>query len=223
MEYDTLSASPLFKRLNSKEIEDILSTIPFRIKKYKAGSVLSQSGDTVSSLMIVTKGFVKGEMADYAGRLIKIEDIPAPGALAPAFLFGNNNRFPVNILAGSDCEILLIEKTEFLRLLKSSSTILINFLDMISNRSQFLSDKIKFLNFRTIKGKLAYYLLQIAGKDKTSVHLNKTQNDLADFFGVTRPSVARALSEMEKEGYIEANGKNIRIINRDGIALLESD
>jgi len=114
MEYSLLMKSPLFKGLKEEEIISILSDIPYRIKKIKTGSLLSQSGDQVNSLMIVTEGFVKGEMADYAGRLIKIEDIHAPGALAPAFMFGNNNRFPVDIVAGSDCEILLIEKSNFL-------------------------------------------------------------------------------------------------------------
>ncbi|MCX6329248.1 MAG: hypothetical protein NTZ85_07005 [Bacteroidia bacterium] len=28
----------------------------------------------------------------------EIEDIPAPGALASAFMFGNRNRFPVNVI-----------------------------------------------------------------------------------------------------------------------------
>ncbi len=32
-----------------------------------------------------------------------------------------------------------------------NNIILVNFLDMISNRSQFLSEKIKFLTFKTIK------------------------------------------------------------------------
>ena len=82
---------------------------------------------------------------------------------------------------------------------------------MISNRSQFLSEKIKFLNFKTIKGKLAHYILQKAGKDRLTVMLDMTQNDLADFFGVARPSVARALGDLEEEGYIEARGKNIKI------------
>lgn len=222
MEYSLLMKSPLFKGLKAEEIISILSDVPYRVKKIKSGSLLSQSGDQVNSLMIVTEGFVKGEMADYAGRLIKIEDIHAPGALAPAFMFGNNNRFPVDIVAGSDCEILLIEKSEFLKLLRRNAVILVNFLDMISNRSQFLSDKIKFLNFKTIKGKLAYFLLQKAEKG-TSVHLTMTQNDLADYFGVARPSVARALSEMEKEGYLEAKGKNIKIIDKQALANLESE
>jgi CRP-like cAMP-binding protein len=162
-------------------------------------------------------------MVDYAGRVIKIEDIPAPGALASAFMFGSRNRFPVNVIAVSDGELLLIEKSDFLGLMMKNDIILANFLDMISNRSQFLSEKIKFLNFKTIKGKLAHFILQKSGRDGLSVTLGMTQNDLADFFGVARPSVARALGEMEDEGLLVAKGKNIRILNRERLAGLTID
>ena len=151
------------------------------------------NGEPVNSMMVVINGIVKGEMVDYAGRVIKIEDIPAPGALAPAFMFGTRNRFPVNVLAVSLVEILLIEKSDFLKLLMRNDSVLVNFLDMISNRSQFLSEKIKFLNFKTIKGKLAHYILQKSGVTDNVLSLGMTQNELADFFGVARPSVARVL------------------------------
>ncbi|MCX6253667.1 MAG: Crp/Fnr family transcriptional regulator [Bacteroidia bacterium] len=223
MDYSLLLNAPLFKGLTTGEIETILSGVPHRIKKFQAGSLISQSGEPVNSLMVVINGIVKGEMVDYAGRVIKIEDIPAPGALASAFMFGNRNRFPVNVIAISSVELLLIEKPDFLKLLMRNDIVLVNFLDMISNRSQFLSEKIKFLNFKTIKGKLAHYILQKAGKERSSVILDMTQNDLADFFGVARPSVARALGELEEEGYLEAKGKNIKIIDKERLADLTID
>src|SRR5450759_5137959 len=203
MDCSLLSNAPLFKGLSHDEIEKILDNVPHNVKKFQSGSMICLSGEHVNSLMVVISGVVKGEMVDYAGRVIKIEDIPAPGALAPAFIFGNRNRFPVNVIAVSSAELLLIGKTDFLKLLMINDTILVNYLDMISNRSQFLSEKIKFLNFKTIKGKLAHYILQKAGKEKSSVNLDMTQSDLAEFFGVARPSVARALSGMEADGYIE--------------------
>jgi CRP-like cAMP-binding protein len=173
--------------------------------------------------MIILSGVVKGEMENYAGHVIKIEDIPAPGAIASAFIFGNQNRFPVNVITVTDVELLLIEKPDFLKLLMKYDILLENFLDMISNRSQFLSEKIKFLNFKTIKEKLANYILHKAGKDGTMVTLDMTQNDMADFFGVARPSVARALGELNGEGYIEAKGKNIKIIDKEGLSDLTFD
>jgi CRP-like cAMP-binding protein len=163
--------------------------------------------------MIVVAGIVKGEMVDYSGRVIKIEDIPAPGALAPAFLFGNRNKYPVNVMAVSDVEILIIEKSEFLKVLMTNDIILGNFLDIISNRSQFLSEKIKFLNFKTIKSKLAQYILQLAKGKKVTVRFDRTQNDMADFFGVARPSIARALGDLEDEGIILSQGKNVSVLD----------
>ena len=223
MDYESLSQALLFRGIQAGEVRTIVENLPCKVRKYKRGSMIAQSGELVASLMIVITGIVKGEMVDYAGRVIKIEDIPAPGALAAAFLFGKINRFPVNVIALSDCEILIIELSDFLTLMKQNDIILVNFLNMISNRSQFLSEKIKFLNFKTIKGKLAHFILQKSGTGGTSVTLELTQSDLADFFGVARPSVARAIGEMESEGLIEAKGKKIRILDRERMAGLTID
>jgi CRP-like cAMP-binding protein len=223
MDYSVLSQAPLFKGFTMDEIENILLAVPHHFRKYNAGSMISQSGEPVNSLMVVMNGVVKGEMVDYAGRVIKIEDIPAPGALASAFMFGSRNRFPVNVIAITGTELLIIDKPEFLKLLMSKDKILINFLDMISNRSQFLSEKIKFLNFKTIKAKLAHYILQKAGKEGSLIILEVTQNDLAEFFGVARPSVARALSELEDDGFLVADRKNITILDKKGLSDLIID
>lgn len=223
MEWSVISQAPLFNGFAEAEVERLFRNIPYYLRKYRAGTMIAQSGENVNSLRIVASGTVKGEMIDYSGRVIKIEDIPAPGALAPAFIFGARNRFPVNVVAVSDAELLVIEKPEFLKLLMQNDRILVNFLDMISSRSQFLSEKIKFLNFKTIKSKLAQYILQIAGKDKSSVVLGMKQDDLAEFFGVARPSVARALGEMEEEGLIEAKGRNIKVLDKTGLEGLTSE
>jgi CRP/FNR family transcriptional regulator, dissimilatory nitrate respiration regulator len=217
MDYELLSRAPLFKGVGVNEIEKILSQTPHRMKKFRAGSLIAHSGETVDKLMVVVRGTVKGEMVDYAGRVIKIEDIPAPGALASAFIFGGRNRFPVNVVAVSETELLLVEKRDFLRLMTHNDSILINFLDMISNRSQFLSEKIKFLNFKTIKGKLAHMIIQKAGGEGKIIRLEMTQNDLAEFFGVARPSVARALREMEDQGFLRCSNREIVILDRKGL------
>jgi CRP-like cAMP-binding protein len=223
MDFSLLLKAALFKGLTPDGIETILASVPFSIRRFQSGSMIFQNGDQVSSLIIVINGIAKGEMVDYSGRVIKIEDVPAPGAIASAFMFGNRNRFPVNVLAVSDVELLLIEKKDFLGLLMRNDLLLVNFLDMISNRSQFLSEKIKFLNFKTIRGKLAHFILQKSEKQNDSISLGMTQNELSDFFGVARPSLARTIGDLEKEGFIEAKGKNIRIIDRVGLADMTFD
>jgi CRP-like cAMP-binding protein len=223
MDYRLLSISPLFSGLTIAETKLIMSRTPYALRRFKAGAIITQSGEPVNYLMVVLSGTVKGEMIDYAGRLIKIEEIQAPGALAAAFLFGDKNRFPVNVVAVIDTELLLVEKPDFLKLLRANDRILVNFLDMISNRSQFLSEKIKFLNFKTIRGKLAQYILQKAGQERNEIILDMTQNDLADFFGVARPSVARAIRDLKDDGYLKSTGKKISILNKKGLGDLIAD
>ena len=128
--------------------------------------------------------------------------------------------FPVNVVAVTDAELLTIKKNDFLKFLKSDDRILQNFLGMISNNSLFLTEKIKFLNFKTIKGKLAQYFLQISGPGVSATQLPMTQTDMADYFGVARPSLARVVSELESEGLVEIRGRYLRILEREKLALI---
>ena len=214
MDYTFLLNAPIFRGLMLAEIRSVISVTPYRIRKFRAGTIVFQSGDQVTSFVMIISGVVKGEMIDYSGRVIKIEEISSPGAIASAFIFGSRNMFPVNVVAVSDSELMMIEKPDFLKFLKGNDKILVNFLDMISNRSQFLSEKIKFLNFKTIRGKFAQYVLQAAGSDKSEIKLGMTQNDLAEYFGVARPSIARVIGEMENEGIIITKGKILKILDK---------
>jgi len=223
MDYSILLNAPVFRGLTLEEVKYIISITPYQLRKYKPGTIVAQSGDPVNSFMMVTSGMVKGEMIDYSGRVIKIEDVPAPGAIAAAFIFGTMNRFPVNVVTVTETEILFIDRSLFIKFLKYSDNILANFLDMISNRSQFLSEKIKFLNFKTIRGKLAQYILQSAGEDKTEITLRMTQNDIAEYFGVARPSIGRVLSEMENEGIIITRGKYLTILDKKRLTELTTE
>jgi CRP-like cAMP-binding protein len=223
MDYTLLLRSPLFKGMTQEEIISVIAVTPFRIRNYKEGALIALSGENVSSFMLVTKGRVKGEMIDFSGRVIKIEEIPASGALAAAFIFGSRNIYPVNVVALDDTQILIIEKTDFLKFLKDHDKILVNYLNMISDRSQFLSEKIKFLNFKTIKGKLAQYILQLAGRDMTQITLQSTQNELAEYFGVARPSIARVMSEMEQEEIIRTRGKHLVIVDKKRLTELTNE
>jgi len=111
---------------------------------------------------------------------------------------------------------MLLYKDELLRLFQYDVRVMKNFLDMISNRTQFLSSKIKMLGFQTIKGKLAHFLLQMhKSQGSKQIHLSKTQNELAEMFGVARPSLSRALRELHADGIINAKGKKVELLKVD--------
>nr|WP_321451962.1 Crp/Fnr family transcriptional regulator [uncultured Carboxylicivirga sp.] len=206
---------PLFKGVVPEELDKYLSEIHYQIKKYEKDQIIALAGDQCNSLMIMLKGSVKGEMIDPSGKAIKIEDIEPPKPLAIAFIFGQNNFYPVNIVANTEAEIFKLPKESIIQLMQLSAPFLQNFMNNISNRAQFLSDKIRFLTFQTIRGKLAHYLLQLAGSLEGEIILPKSQEELASLFGVTRPSLGRAIREMHNENIIQAHGKSIIIVSRE--------
>jgi len=194
--------------------EELLKHIHYQVKSYSKNDLVAIAGEQISHLYIILSGSVKGEMIDYSGKTIKIEDIEAPRPLANAFLFGSENKFPVTVSANNNVKILAIPISEFLKLLQMELIILKNYLDSISSRTQFLSQKLHFLNFKTIKEKVAHFLLQKAGDHLHSIELKSTQQQLADLFGVTRPSLARVLAEMQRERLIVIEKRTVTLLNK---------
>ncbi len=215
-----LIQSPVFRGIDADEMDLIIEKIQYRIRKYQKGDMIAFREDRCENLMIVLKGSVKGEMLDPSGKTIKIEDIMAPYPIASAFLFGQKNQFPVNVTANADVEIFFLDKQSVIELFQDNKVFLVNYLNSISNRSQFLAQKLLFLSFKTIKGKLANFILKQAAPDKEKIELPKSQAEMAQFFGVTRPSFARSLKEMEQEGMIEVNRREIKILNRQDLMRL---
>ncbi len=186
-----------------------------QVKTYQKNDLIVSGGEICDRLLIVQMGSVKAEMNDYSGKTIKIEDLAAPQPLATAFLFGQQNRFPVTVSANTEVEMISIPKPEFVKLLQLNSLILNNYLNTISTRAQFLSQKLKFLSFKTIKQKIAHFLLEKAGDRLQSVEILQSQEQLAEMFGVTRPSLARTLGEMVQENLIETQRRTIKILDKE--------
>jgi len=215
---ELLGECTLFMGMNNLEISRVLSGHLGRIKSYSRNVLIAQAGDEVRFLHILLQGTVKGEMVDYTGKVIKIEDITPTRPLAPAFLFGKQNKYPVNITSGEDAILLSIPRDRFLVILQESEKVLVNFINNVSNRGQFLSNKIKFLSFTTIKGKLAQYLLDLsAQRASLSFTLPHSQSQLSELFGVARPSIGRAIGELNQDGIIATEGKRVEILDQAGL------
>ena len=212
---EILCQSPIFRGISPEGLRELFSQIHCQVKTYQKNDLIVVGGEICDRLLIIQEGSVKAEMNDYSGKTIKIEDMSAPWPLATAFLFGKENRFPVTVSATSDVEMVSIPKPEFVKLLQMSSLILNNYLNTISTLAQFLSQKLKFLSFKTIRQKIAHYLLEKAGDRLQTVEVPQSQEQLAEMFGVTRPSLARTLGEMVQEGLIETQRRAIKILDKE--------
>ena len=211
--FEVLKASPLFKGLETEEINSLINNSSHQIKQFSNKEVLAYSGEKVEKAMIVLEGKLQGEMVDFAGNSLKIEEIEPPQMVAAAFLYGTESVFPVNLSALSDGRMLIIYKKDFTKMLSANQRVLNNYLNIVSGKAQFLSRKITFLSFKTIKEKIAYYLLQNFKTGNQIVIINQSQKGLAEMLGVARPSLARTISEMEIDHIIQWERNQVVIVN----------
>ena len=213
--FTQLAGTNIFRGLSVEDIAELFDGKPFRIKEYSRDEYIAFSHDVCHDMLFVVKGSVRGEMTDFSGKKLKIEDILAPRPLAAAFIFGKENRYPVDIIANEQVTILTIPRDVLIYILQHSQVVLQNYLNAISSRTQFLSNKIRFLSFKTIREKIANYVLNQTQRDSNTLMLNQSQSELADFFGVTRPSLARTLAEMEDEGLLRIERREITILDKE--------
>lgn len=212
---DVLAENYLFRNLTKKEIGKIIRKVHHQVRKCKKGDVVAFEGDYYDKLIIIVKGSVVGEMMDFEGRVLRVEQRTAPESVATAFIFGTNNKLPVTITAMEETRLLLIPRDDLMNLFAENKTVLQNYLDIMANRAQFLSRQMKLLGLNSIKGKIANYLLeQVKKQGSDTIRMEHSQSELAEMFGVARPSVGRAMGELKKANCISTSAKNIRIINK---------
>ena len=213
--------NPLFRGITPERLFADLEEISFHTRSYKKGEILAQQGAVCNRLVILTKGSVRGEMIDYSGRLIKVEDIAAPRAIAPLFLFGEENRYPVEVTANEPTEVIELPKSSVLSLFRKNEQFLENYMNLSANYARTLSDKLFFMSFKTIRQKLASYLLRLyKQQQQTHITLDRSQQELSDYFGVSRPSLARELAHMLEDGLLIADRKHITILQKEQLVRL---
>src|SRR5690554_6916869 len=209
-----VTSCPLFFHLSEEEIDEILERSVVETRTVDKGNHVVRQGDTIQFLYLLMDGLVRTEMVTKEGNVLEIEFIEPVRPLAPAFLVATENRYPVDVITAEKSVFYVIPKSMWLKELMKNETLLINFMKVNSNMTVFLSKKVQMMSIKSIKGKLSLYILENTTPQNNSFMLKRTQTQLAEYFGVQRPSLARTLGEMIREGIISLYKKELKVLNR---------
>ena len=202
MEVSELKALPLFAGLKDSELEELLSA-PHRRRVYPPGKTIMSAGDAVQSLVVLVAGRVETRMGGVE-REVVMDRLAAPCLLAPAFLFASDNTLPVDAVAVEECVVWTLNREGFVRFMAAHPEVMSRFLRRVSDRSRFLSEKVRTFAIKGLRSRVLDYL---------HTHGSITQvAATAERLGVTRPSLSRVLSEMVAEGTIKFDNKEYTLI-----------
>lgn len=188
-----------------------------KLFSFKKGEAIFFRGEEVKGLHILAEGIAVAEMLKENGDVNQIEEMQGETFLASAFVFGKNPYYPVDLRAKTDCKIYFVPKEELIFVFQKEPEILEKFVNDISSKAQFLSNRLwSQFQYKSIGSKLNQYLL--SHEKEGSCCFDRSLKELAELFGVTRPSLSRVLGQYVEEGILQRNGRNqYKILDRESL------
>lgn len=213
-----LSDSPLFAELDLRELAQYLQQSGCLLRSYSKGQLIIFNIGNKSDFLFILKGKVKVELVSPGGKTIRLRVLKNPELLLPGLLNRENSPLPVNMTAMEETTLLNLPKDALTGLLHKNRHFTSNFLELLSERFIFLLNKLEFLGFHTISRKLAYYLLSHLDERSGIARLSMSIKELAELFGVERPSLSKVLADFTGEGLLEQLSRGeYRVVDRDGL------
>jgi len=179
-------------------------------------SILYTEGEAPKGIYVVLSGKIKVSQLNPDGT-VQIFFIYSSGDL-----FGHrpilcDGKHPVTAVALEDCEILYVEKDSFLNVLGSSTRLSNVFLQSVSHEFTVLVNRINIFAQKSIRERLAYFLLVLNDKyklpgqvnDEAEIRVNRS--DLASYTGTSLENLVRTLKEFKNKNFIRTDGKSIYI------------
>lgn len=185
---------PLFRGGDRTALEAVLQRSPGRYASYRKGDFIALQNDACRSLLLLCEGSVYAQMTSAEGRELTLDTLSAPDTLASAFVFGTENRYPVSIVAQTDCRLWIITRDALLQILERDNAVLRNFLTIVSDHSLFLSRRINEFALQSLSSRVVGYL-----RDN---HVIRNLQEAAFILGVARPSLSRMIGQMVDQGTV---------------------
>ena len=184
------------------------------LAEYKKGEIIYRKGDHSNSLFLILKGVVKTHtMDDNAKELItglyKADD------LLGFTSFDDNIPYTETATAVEKIELVGLSKTYVRDILKKSQDVSLELMNLLTENLSEIKQQLVKMAYSSVRRKTAATIIQfveIMNKDHDAP-LRISRNDLATTAGIATESLIRTLSDFKKDGIIEIEGRDIRIVD----------
>ena len=211
---EVLSKCKLCKNMSNNQIIELLEN-GNNINTYKKGEFIFCEGDMPKNIFILLKGKVDIGKDTLSGRRIIITNIQdITDIFGEIYIFIEKKEYDVYAQAMEDSTVLAISNDVFSKNKKAKSEVdeilQYNLMCIFAAKAYLMKSKIKILGSSSVREKIVRFLFERQGEDGV-VRGNLKREDMADYINVTRPSLSRELSNMQKDGIIKIEGNNIII------------
>ncbi len=203
------------KTLNKEELIRITECkSSYTIKK---GEPIFEEGEVTNGIYCIKNGVCKLSKLSDNGKDQIVKLIKKGELLGQRSMISEE---PANLsaVALEDMEVCFIPKAEVLQFFNENNQFSMSVMKTICNDLKEADDHMVNIAQKTVKQRLVETLLYLEenfGKNEDgSLHIQLSREELAGMIGTATESCIRLLSELNKSGYIELNGKKIFLIDK---------
>lgn len=195
----------LFKGIGPKEKEDFLK-MESSVIEVPEGEYIFYQEDPPQHLYVLLEGSILIENIDSHGQRSLVNIFTQSGTIfGEVYLFLEKKAYDYSCRAHTDAKILCIPKRNLLRANPSHVQIKLmqNLLGILSQKAHFLNQKLLIVNSLSLRQKIIKFILASSEGNRLKLVFNR--EELANYLGVTRPSLSRELMRMQEDGLIHVD------------------
>ena len=214
MSINNLSSVPLFVDLNEEELQNVENSCTPR--KYPKNSMVILEEEFGDIIFILLSGTIKITRVNDEGKEV-ILALLGPGEIFGEMAILDGEARSANALAQENCELIAIQKSEFIRLLQRNSKISFALMGELAKRLRKSDQQIEALSLSDAEHRIGVSLLNLAEdmgvirKGQVTIEKLPFQQDIANMSGTSRETVSRVLKLFEDRHMITKVGHTVVI------------
>jgi CRP/FNR family cyclic AMP-dependent transcriptional regulator len=214
---------PLFRDLPPTVIEHLGSYM--KTRRVARGTSIFAKGDPGTGLMGVLAGTVKVSVASAEGKDVVLNVFHEGEVFGEIALLDGRPR-TADATAMSDCELIVIERRDFVPFLSAHSDVMLKFIEILCSRLRRTSEQVQDITFLNLPTRLAKTLLQLTAAEDGSAASRKaavTQREISQMIGISRESTNKQLRTWAKRGWIRLERGGVTVVAADKLAAVAAE
>jgi CRP/FNR family cyclic AMP-dependent transcriptional regulator len=203
-----LASIPLFSGIREDVLESLARSAP--VKKMDKGELLFYQTDPSDSVYIVRSGCISLFLATPDGRELVINEMRAGDCFGELGLVTGLPR-STGAMTRELSLVLRIPKEAFMQALETEPRLMRRVLRMTAQRLRVSSERESALAFLDSDARIARVLLLLHRQTEGRGVVRITQEELAQFAGLIRQTVAKTLGKWRSDGWIETGRGKIHL------------
>jgi len=185
-------------------------------KIYKKKELIYEEDKYAKNIYLIYKGKVKSYKIDEFGKELITTIYKGDDFFGFSAIIDNSHNYE-STMAMENSEILVVDKLTLQKIIKNNNNLYLEIFQLINENLSEIKEQLLQMAYGSMRRKTAKTILKFAQKMnyKPSNGINISRRDLASVAGIATESLIRTLTDFKKEGVIEIEGRNIRIINMD--------